>query len=113
MGDRIMIDFKIIGKRIQKARLEAQLTQEQLVENLQVSTNYLSSIETGRKKPNLEMLDKICNNLGISLSVLITGVATKSDTYLRDDIAALLKKCSANQINLIYDFISRISEESF
>ena len=53
-----MIDYKIIGKRIQTARVKAGLTQEQLAEKLQISTNYLSKVETGREKPNLEMIDK-------------------------------------------------------
>jgi len=108
-----MIDYKIIGKRIQKSRLDASLTQENLAELLQISTNYLSKVETGREKPNLEMLDKICNALNVSLSFLLTGVVEESDTYLQADISNLLKKCSPSQIKFIYDMILRISKEKF
>jgi len=108
-----MIDYKIIGKRIQNARLETKLTQEQLAEKLQISTNYLSKVETGKEKPNLEMIDKICNNLKIPLPFLLTGVATESDTYMQTDISNLLQKCSPAKTKLIYDIVSRIAEEQF
>ena len=108
-----MIDYKIIGKRIQKTRLEQKLTQEQLAEKLLISTNYLSKVETGREKPNLEMFDKICNNLKISLSFLLTGVVEESDFYMRSDISNLLQKCSPAKMNLIHDIILRISKEQF
>ena len=108
-----MIDYKIIGKRIQNARLETKLTQEQLAEKLQISTNYLSKVETGREKPNLEMIDRICNNLNVSLPFLLTGVVEESDTYMQSDISSLLQKCSPAKTKLIYDIISRIAEEQF
>ena len=109
----IMIDYKIIGKRIQNARLESKLTQEQLAEQLQISTNYLSKVETGREKPNLEMIDRICSNLKASLPFLLTGVVEESNTYMQTDISNLLQTCSPTKIKLIYDIISRIAEEQF
>jgi len=108
-----MIDYKIIGSRIQKTRLETKLTQEQLAEKLRISTNYLSKIETGREKPNLEMIDKICDRLSISLSFLLTGVVEESNTYMQSDISNLLQQCSPAKIKLIYDIISRVVEEKF
>ena len=107
-----MIDYKIIGKRIQKARLNAKLTQEQLVEKLQISTNYLSKVETGREKPNLEMLDRICSNLDVSLSYLLTGVSEESAAYMQNDIVEILSKCSPSKVKLIYDIALRIHEDN-
>ena len=108
-----MIDYKIIGKRIQNARVKAGLTQEQLAEKLQISINYLSKVETGREKPNLEMIDKICNNLHISLSFLLTGVVEESDTYMQSDIFQLLQQCSPAKTKFVYDMIARINQEQF
>ena len=44
-----MIDYKIIGKRIQKARKSRKLTQEALAEKIYVSANYLSKIVKSRQ----------------------------------------------------------------
>ena len=39
------IDYNIMGERIKKARLEKQLTQENIAEKLDVSVAFLSRIE--------------------------------------------------------------------
>jgi len=98
-----MIDYGLIGKRIQRARVVAGLTQEALVERVQISTNYLSKVENGREKPNLEMLAKISSAVGVSLTSLLADVVEGTDTYLQGEMAALFKSCSAEQAKLIYE----------
>jgi transcriptional regulator with XRE-family HTH domain len=104
-----MIDFKVIGKRIQKARNAQGLTQDALSEKIGVSTNYLSKIEGGHEKPNLELLGKISAAADVSLSELLTGVVEERQ-YLHKDIADLLESCSPEKTRLIYDVILRISK---
>jgi transcriptional regulator with XRE-family HTH domain len=104
-----MIDFKIIGKRIKKARNAVGFTQEVLSEKIGVSTNYLSKIEGGHEKPNLELLGKISASADVSLSELLTGVVEERQ-YLQKDIAEVLSSCSPEKIRLIYDVILRISQ---
>lgn len=104
-----MIDFKIIGKRIKKARNAVGFTQEILSEKIGVSTNYLSKIEGGHEKPNLELLGKISASADVSLSELLTGVVEERQ-YLQKDIAEVLSSCSPEKIRLIYDVILRISQ---
>jgi len=102
LGDK-MIDYGLIGKRIQRARTTAGQTQEVLAERVQISTNYLSKVENGREKPNLEMLAKISSAVDIPLTSLLADVVEGADTYLRGEMATLLKSCSAEQTKLIYD----------
>ena len=104
-----MIDYKVIGQRIQKARTNLGLTQEALAEKVQVSTNYLSKIETGKEKPNLEMLGKISVAADVSLSELLTGVVEER-FYLQKDIANILASCSPEKTRLIYDVIFLIAQ---
>lgn len=104
-----MIDFKIIGKRIKKARNAVGFTQEVLSEKIGVSTNYLSKIEGGHEKPNLELLGKISTSADVSLSELLTGVVEERQ-YLQKDIAEILSSCSPEKTRLIYDVILRISQ---
>jgi len=54
-----MIDYAVIGKRIQKSRQEKGITQEKLAEKVGISVVYLSKIENGRVYPTLEMLSNI------------------------------------------------------
>ena len=105
-----MIDFKIIGKRIQKARNAMGFTQEALSEKIGVSTNYLSKIEGAHEHPNLELLGKISTAADVSLTELLTGVVEERQ-YLQKDFADILDSCSPEKTRLIYDMALRISQE--
>ena len=105
-----MIDFKVIGKRIQKARNAQGLTQEALSEKIGVSTNYLSKVEGGHERPNLELLGKISVAADISLPELLTGVVEERQ-YLHKDLADILDSCSPEKARLIRDMALRISQE--
>jgi len=98
-----MIDYGLIGKRIQRARTTAGQTQEVLAERVRISTNYLSKVENGKEKPNLEMLAKISSAVDIPLTSLLADVVEGADTYLRGEMGALLKSCSVEQAKLIYE----------
>jgi len=104
-----MIDYKIIGDRLQKARNAAGFTQERLSEKIDVSTNYLSKVEGGHEKPSLEFLAKISSAVDVPLSQLLTGVV-EDKRYLQKDIADLLKSCTPEKVRLIYDVILRITQ---
>lgn len=67
------IDIIEIGNRIANARLEKGLTQEQLAERLDISNNFLSVVETGKRKFSLDKLIAVANELDLSLDYLIYG----------------------------------------
>ena len=60
-----------LSEKIKKLRAENKLTQEQLAKNLQVSRSTISSWETGRSYPDLEMLIDICDRFNVSLDFLL------------------------------------------
>ncbi len=103
-----MIDYKLIGKRIKESRKSVNLTQENVSEILKVSPEYISRIETGSAKINLEMLVKMSNILNISPAYLLTGTHTQSDDYLSPEMNALLKDCSPDKIKAISEMIKII-----
>ena len=104
------IDYKIIGKRLKKARLNKNLTQEKLAESLNISIAYLSRIETGTAKINLKRLDEICKILDISDVEILSGVSDISANYLNSDLEEILKKCSPEKQRLIYKIANIIAE---
>lgn len=52
-----------IGKRIQRARKQAGLTQKQLAEQVGIATGTLQQYELGKREPRFEQLTKIANVL--------------------------------------------------
>ncbi len=104
-----MIDYSIIGKRIKKARLKSKLTQEKMAEILDISRNYLSKAETGKERPNLEMLGRISVITNSPLPYLITGVVAEGEDYLDNELWEVFRSCSAEKKKLIYDISVKIS----
>lgn len=67
-----------IGKRIQKYRVEAGMTQEKLAEMVEISCNYLSAIEREVKVPKLDTLIRIINVLHLSADDILQDVVDGS-----------------------------------
>ncbi len=58
------MDKKKLGKRIKLARVEKDLSQDQLAELIKAKQKSISRYETGAAMPSLETLEKICKELG-------------------------------------------------
>ena len=102
------LDYRLIGERLKKARIEKGITQEKLAELMKISIAYVSRIETGKTQINLK---EICLLLGTSESYILNGVSDNSETYLNSEISSILKDCSAKDKELIYQIANIISEK--
>lgn len=99
------VDYKLIGGRIKTKRKAAGKTQEQLAENLSVTVGYISQLERGVTKINLDALSEICSALNCDMSYFITGSATGESTYLQDELIKKYSLLSQAQKRLVLDFI--------
>lgn len=97
------LDYSIIGERIKRARLEKNMTQEDLAEDLSVSVAYVSRIECGTTRLNLTRLNEICRLLKVDEGTLLNGTSMESQNYLSEEFSTLLKDCSKETQRLIYD----------
>ena len=62
-----------IGRRIQQSREQAGLTQEELAERIDRSTQFISTIERGLAGPSLETVLHLCEVLGTSTEWILRG----------------------------------------
>ncbi len=68
-----MDDFDMkIGVHIKNARMKKGITQEQLAELSDLSTNHISKVERGMCSVKLKNISKICKVLDLSLDILIS-----------------------------------------
>lgn len=105
------LDYKIIGERLQKARLQKGLTQENLAEKLDVSIAFLSRVERGNIRVNLKRLSEICSILDMDEGSILSGTSEDSKTYLIEDFNSLLENCPPDKLKLIYDIAQVIIKE--
>ena len=99
-----------MGERIKKARLEKQLTQENIAEKLDVSVAFLSRVERGSSHINLKRVNQLSKILDVSESYLLAGTSQDSKDYLNEDFKNLLDKCTPEQQKLIYNIAKTIVE---
>ena len=62
-----MNNKKLLGKRIKELRKQANYTQEQLSEIINIDITTLSGIESGRHFPSLPTIEKIADTLKVDL----------------------------------------------
>ena len=103
-----MIDYKQIGVKIRKARLEKKITQEQLAALADVGVTHISHIETGNTIPSLKTLIAIVNALDCSMDELFS-LEVRSAVAL-GQLSALLDDCTEEEMKIITDTVSALYE---
>ena len=78
-------DGKECGQRIRRLRRERDLTQEMLVEELNISVSHMSNIENGTRAPSIDLILIIAEYFGISLDYLVLG-RILSDEDVRNSV---------------------------
>jgi len=67
------VDVEGIARRVARRRHELGLTQAQLAAELPGSVSYVSRIESGKRRPSGQVLERLAAALGCSLDHLLTG----------------------------------------
>ena len=104
------IDFKLIGSRIKSTRKKAGRTQEWLAEQIDVSVGYISQIERGITKINLETLGEICTVLNGDIAYIVSGTAKKQAEYLHNEITEKFSHLSERDKKIVINLIESMSE---
>lgn len=102
------VDYAAIGRRIKKQRRELGRTQEWLAERLQVSVGYVSQVERGITRVNLDTLSEVAHHLDCGLGELVTGVANEAPDYLDREMAEVLVQMNARQRSMLMEMADLI-----
>lgn len=69
----------MLGEELQKARIAAKMTQEQLSFASEVDRTYISELENGHKSPTVDVLFRLCDALSVKPSRLLAAVERHRD----------------------------------
>lgn len=95
------INKKLIGKRIKHRREASGLSQEQLAEKLELSTNHISSMECGKSLLTTRFLLMLCDIIGGTPDYYLVGeIAPEAD-----DITALVKRLSPAEQKMLRNLL--------
>ncbi len=106
------MDLKAVGRRIQLARRDYGMTQEQLAEAVGLSPTHISVIERGAKPTKITNFVAIANTLGVSADELLLDVldctAKVESTELYHQIAELPPKNQSLVLKVVRLMISEL-----
>ena len=104
------MDMVAIGSRIKAAREQAQLTQEELAEIIDISPTHMSVIERGVKTPTLDPFVKIVNALNISSDALLQDVIAPINDNILSELSTRIGGLSQKEQNRILNAIRALTE---
>lgn len=96
-----------IGERILLRRRQLRMTQEELADRMDVSTQMISYAESGRKAIRPENLIKLCAALDVSADYILTGRVSSLEY---DRIAQKLSRLSSAELSCVEEIIDHCIE---
>ena len=94
--------LKEMGQRIMERRKKLGLTQEALAELSELTTQFVSYAEAGKRGMRPENLMKVATALGVSTDYLLTGDIIDKDKLL---LSETLDKLTPQQVRLVENII--------
>lgn len=103
---KMIVDYSVIGKRIQGIRKQKHLSRLQLSSMVGISPGHLGHIETGSKSPSVEILINIAFSLDVSVDELLVDLnLPKRDNT---EMLELVRNCSPGEQALFKELIAAI-----
>lgn len=92
----------VVGQRITERRKKLGWTQEELAEKGDLTPQFVSYAESGKRAMRPENLLKISSTFGVSADYLLTGEIIDKDLLL---LSNKLQKLSASQLRIIENIV--------
>lgn len=92
-----------MGARIKLRRKELKITQSELAEQVKISNNHMSSIETGKQLPSLTTFMNICEVLQTTPDFLLLGSIHSRN--VPQNIYDSLLLCNEKDLPIIKDIV--------
>lgn len=101
-------DKKFIAQKIKQARIKANLTQSELAEKVDLSTQHISRIESGYYIPSLASFFKIISVLSLDLHEFGYNI-TSTDSQAKDELIDIICKSSDNELTLYNSIVKGLN----
>lgn len=93
-----------VGKRIMERRKKLGMTQEMLGEKSELTTQFVSYAEGGKRAMRPENMMKIAHALGVSCDYLLTGDIIDKDKLL---LSEKLDKLTSEEVRIVENVIDQ------
>ena len=101
---------QLLGARIKELRKRRGLTQDQLAEQVDLATRYISLIEVGRSSPSLETMENIARVLSVELKVLFDFVHLDAESVAPKVLEQSLEGIDESNLRLLFRIAGLMKE---
>ena len=106
-----LLKIQSIGSILRNYRIKRALTLSQLSTNCDLSLSYLSAIEKGQRTPNIDILERICDAIGIPLEVILILASNSKDNIVNDRLKPLIEEIVEEEYFKIQSPLKSIKNE--
>lgn len=99
-----------MGRRLTDRRRQLHLTQEEVAERADITTQTVSTAETGRKALRPENIVKLCDVLNISVDYLLHGRISERDiSFLAEKVSQLTPEQYRHLEDIVNSYIIAVT----
>lgn len=102
------IDYISLGKRIKEQRIKSGMTQSEMAEKVQISTAYISHIESGKAHASLKTLVDICNALHTGMDSLLVASLEAAFEIASQELHSIAKAFSKEEITQMIQTLEKL-----
>ena len=104
-------ELALLWEAIRNERKDKRITQEELAEMLEVSPTHVKHIESGHRKPSIEILFEITKILNISLDGVVFSKNESARTDTREKVNRLLDVSDEASLHFILSVLEALREK--
>jgi len=104
-----MTTKELFGSRIRTLRINKGWTQEFLAEKINITSNYLSSIERGKENPTFDMIVKLSNGIKVEMWELFDFGHEVRQRELREMLKKIAKETNEEMLRLAVKVLRAIA----
>ena len=104
-------ELALLLEAIRNERKDKRITQEELAEMLEVSPTHVKHIESGHRKPSIEILFEIAKILNISLDGVVFSKNESARTDTREKVNRLLDVSDEASLHFILSVLEALREK--
>ncbi len=104
-------ELALLLEAIRNERKDKRITQEELAEMLEVSPTHVKHIESGHRKPSIEILFEIAKILNISLDGVVFSKNESARTDTRKKVDRLLDVSDEASLHFILSVLEALREK--
>ena len=104
-------ELALLREAIRNERKDKRITQEELAEMLEVSPTHVKHIESGHRKPSIEILFELAKILNISLDEVVFPKNGTPNDATRGKIERLLDLSDESSLQFILSVLEALREK--